>query len=212
MLLTTGCRCPLDVKMRKIGMSMRNVVLSMFITLDGFIAGPNGEFDAFDPSEEELAFGNEFFQTVDGFLFGRVIYEGFVSYWDALDPADDSLTPANREFARIFRKTTRVVFSRTLEKVDDDAILIKDNIATEVAKLKHQPGRDLALVCGPALLATFVGLGLIDEYRLMVLPTALGRGKALFGDLQEGLKLKLVATQAFTSGTVLHHYQSVDRP
>jgi dihydrofolate reductase len=211
MLFTTGYRCQIAVKTRKVGVSMRNVVLSMFITLDGFIAGPNGEFDAFDPSEEELAFGNEFFRTVDGFLFGRVIYEGFVSYWDALDPTEGSLSPANREFARIFRTKTRVVFSRTLEKVDD-AILIKDNIATEVAKLKHQPGRDLALVCGPVLLATFVRLGLIDEYRLMVLPTALGHGKALFGDLQEGLKLKLVATRVFTSGTVLHHYRSVDRP
>jgi dihydrofolate reductase len=149
---------------------------------------------------------------VDGILFGRVIYEGFVSYWDTLDPTDGSLSPANREFAEIFRKKTRVVFSRTLEKVDDDAILIKDNIANEVAGLKHQPGKDLALVCGPALLATLVGQGLIDEYRLMVLPTALGRGKALFGDLQDGLKLKLVSTRVFTSGTVLHHYQSVDRP
>ena len=191
---------------------MRNVVLSMFITQDGFIAGPNDEFDAFDPSEEELAFGNEFFRSVDGFLFGRVIYEGFVSYWDALDLTDGSLSPANREFAHIFRQTTRVVFSRTLQQVDANAILIKDNIGAEVARLKHQPGKDLALVCGPALLATLVGLGLIDEYRLMVLPTALGRGEALFGGLQEGLKLKLVATQAFTSGTVLHHYQSVDRP
>ena len=189
---------------------MRNVVLSMFITLDGFIAGPNGEFDAFDPSEEELTFGNEFFRSVDGFLLGRVMYEGFVSYWDALDPTDGSLSPANREFAHIFRQKTRIVFSRTLEKVDDKAILIKDDIATEVSKLKHQPGRDLALVCGPDLLARLVQLGLIDEYRLMVLPTALGRGKALFGGLEEGLKLKLLSTRAFASGTVLHHYRSVD--
>jgi dihydrofolate reductase len=183
----------------------------MFITLDGFIAGSNGEFDAFDPSEEELTVGNEFFRSVDGFLFGRVIYDGFVSYWDALDLTDGSLSPANREFAQFFRQTTRVVFSRTLQRVDANAILIKDDIAAAVAKLKQQPGRDLALLCGPALLATLVGLGLIDEYRLMVLPTALGRGKALFGGLQEGLKLKLLSTQVFTSGTVLHHYRSADR-
>jgi dihydrofolate reductase len=184
----------------------------MFTTLDGFIAGPNGEFDAFDPSEEELAVGNEFFRSVDGFLFGRVIYEGFVSYWDALDLTDGPLSPATREFAHICRQTTRVVFSRTLQQVDANAILIKDNIAAEVAKLKQQPGRDLALVCGPALLATLVGLGLIDEYRLMVLPSALGRGKALFGDLQVGLKLKVVSTRVFTSGTVLHHYRSAGKP
>src|SRR5262249_49832274 len=157
------------------------------------IAGPDGEFDAFDPSEEELAVGNEFFRSVDGFLFGRVTYEGFVSYWDALDPTDGSLSPANREFAELFGKKTRAVFSRTLATVDDNAILIKDDIAAEVSRLKYQPGRDLALVCGPDLFATLVQLGLIDEYRLMVLPIALGRGKALFGGLQAGLKLELQA-------------------
>ena len=155
-------------------------------------------------------FGNEFFRSVDGFLFGRVIYEGFVSYWDTLNLSDDSLSPANREFAHIFRHTTRAVFSRTLQQVDANAILVKDNIADEVAKLKQQPGRDLALVCGPELLATLVRLGMIDEYRLMVLPTALGLGKALFGNLQEALKLTLVSTRAFSSGTVLHHYRSAD--
>jgi len=82
---------------------MRNVALSIFTSLDGYIAGPNGEFDAFDPSEEELMFGNEFFRSVDGFLFGRVSYEGFVSYWGTLDLTDGSLSPANREFAHIFR-------------------------------------------------------------------------------------------------------------
>ena len=173
----------LDVTTRKAGVSMGNVVLSMFITLDGFIAGPNDEFDAFDPSEEELMVGNEFFRSVDGFLFGRVMYEGFVSYWDALDPNDGSLSPANRAFAEIFRTKTRVVFSRTLMQVDANALLIKDNLAAEVSKLKHQPGRDLALVCGPALLATLVRLGLIDDYRLMV-PTPMlldvkGTGKCL---------------------------------
>jgi dihydrofolate reductase len=191
---------------------MRNVVLSMFTSLDGFIAGPNGEFDAFDPSEEEVAFGNEFFRSVDGFLLGRVIYEGFVSYWDTLDLTDGSLSPANREFAHIFRRTMRVVFSRTLQQVDAKAMLIKDNIAAEVARLKQQPGRDLALVCGPTLVATFAQLGLIDEYRLMVLPIALGRGKALFGGLQEAVKLTLLSTRVFSSGTVLHHYRSVDKP
>lgn len=136
--------------------------------------------------------------------------EGFVSYWDALDLTDGSLSPANREFAEIFSKKTRAVFSRTLVKMDDKAILIKDNIAAEVSKLKRQPGRDLTLVCGPDLFATLIQLGLIDEYRLMVLPIALGRGKALFGGLQAGRKLKLLATRVFASGTALHHYRPAD--
>jgi dihydrofolate reductase len=181
----------------------------MLTTVDGFIAGPNGEFDAFNPSDEEIASSNEFFSSVDGIFFGRVIYEGFVAYWESLDLTDTSVSQANIEFAKLFRKMTRVVFSRTLDKVEVDSkvILIKDNILAEVSKLKSQPGRDFALVCGPALLATLVRLDLIDEYRILILPTVLGRGKALFGDVQEQLKLKLLSTKHFESGTVLHHYR-----
>jgi dihydrofolate reductase len=186
---------------------MRKIILYMFTTLDGFIAGPNGEFDDFDPSDEEIKFGNEFFSSVDGILFGRVIYEGFISYWDALDLTDNSISKGDIEFARLFRKMTRVVFSRTLNKVGDQEILIKDSVASEISKLKQQPGRDLVLVCGPELLSTFVQFGLIDEYRILVLPRVLGRGKALFGDIQEKLKLRLLSTKVFDSGTVMHHYR-----
>src|SRR3712207_5995282 len=152
---------------------MRNVVLYMFTTLDGFIAGPNGEFLDYDPSDEEMAFANELFGSADGILFGRAAYEGFVSYWEALDPADASIGEADVEFARIFRNMTKVVFSRTLDRVDGNAILIKGNIDTEVSKLKRQPGRNLLLICGPELLSTLVELGLVDEFRTLVRPMVL---------------------------------------
>jgi dihydrofolate reductase len=191
---------------------MRNVVLYMFTTLDGFIAGPNGEVLDYDPSDEEMAFANELFGSADGILFGGKTYEGFVSYWDALDPADASIRKADVEFARIFGNVTRVVFSRTLDRVGGDAILIKDNIAAEVSRLKRQPGRDLLLICGPELLSTLVGLGLVDEFRILVRPMVLGRGKALFGDIPERLRLKLVSTRVFESGVVVHHYELVWNP
>lgn len=186
---------------------MRKVVLYMFTTLDGFIAGPNGEFEDHAPSDDEMEFAIEFFGSVDGILFGRVIYELFVSYWDALDPTDASHSKADIAFATRFRNMTRVVFSRTLDNVEDNAILIKDDIAAEVSKVKQQPGRDLLLICGPELLSTFVRLGLVDEYRILVKPAVLGRGKALFGDVQEKLQLKLLSTRVFESGVVMHHYQ-----
>lgn len=186
---------------------MRKVVLYMFTTLDGFIAGPNGEFDDYEPSDEEMKFANELFGSADGILFGRVTYEGFVSYWDALDLTDGSISKGDLEFARLFRNMTRVVFSRTLNNVDDKAILLKDNIAAQVSRLKQQPGRDLVLICGPELLSTLVQLGLVDECRILVKPRVLGRGKALFGDIQKKLHLKLLSTRVFESGVVMHHYQ-----
>jgi dihydrofolate reductase len=186
---------------------MRKVVLYMFTTLDGFIAGPNGEFLDYEPSDEEMAFANELFDSADGILFGGRTYEGFVSYWDALDPSDETIGRADIEFTGIFRDMTRVVFSRTLDKVDGNAILIKGNIAAEVSKLKRQPGRDLLLICGPELLSTLVELRLVDEFLLLVRPLLLGRGKALFRDIPNELRLRLISTRVFESGVVMHHYE-----
>lgn len=185
---------------------MRKIILYMFTTLDGFIAGPNGEFDDYEPSAEEAKFANSFFDSADGILFGRLTYEGFVSYWDTLDLTDGSNSPTDREFARIFRKMTRIVISRTLETVGANTILIRDNIAAELLKLKQQSGSYLVLICGPELLATLVEFGLVDEYRILLKPRVLGRGKALFGNVAKKLQLKLLSTRVFESGVVMHQY------
>ncbi|MBA2276700.1 MAG: dihydrofolate reductase family protein [Chloroflexia bacterium] len=191
---------------------MRKIAVYMFTTLDGFIAGPDGAFLDYEPPEEEMRFANELFASADGVVFGRVVYEGFVSYWDALDLTDTSNSAIDIEFARIFRGMTRVVVSRTLEQVEDNDILIKDDIAERIANLKQLPGRDLLLVCGPELLATLVGFGLVDEFRLLVRPLVIGRGMALFGDLRRQLQLELLATRVVASGNVLHHYRAVYDP
>jgi dihydrofolate reductase len=191
---------------------MRKLILYMYTTLDGFIAGPNGEFDDYEPSDEEMAFANEYFASFDGILFGRVIYEGFVEYWDTLDPNDPAVSPREAEFARIFRKMTRAVVSRTLDHVEGDAILIKDDIAGEVTRLKTEPGRDYLLICGPELVGTLLPLGLVDECRLLVKPTIQGRGMALFGEIQGKQALKLLSTRVFASGVVMHHYQITSAP
>ena len=155
-------------------------------TPHGFIAGHNGEFLDYEPSDEEMAFTNALFGSADGILFGRRTYEGFVSYWDALDPSDETIGRADIEFA---------------------GILIKGNIAPEVSKLKQQPGRDLLLICGPELLSTLVELELVDKFLLLVRPLVLGRGKAIFGDIPKELRLRLVSSSVFESGVVMHHYE-----
>lgn len=179
----------------------------MITSLDGFMARPDGELDWVPVDPEFMTFANGFFRTVDGIVFGRVVYEGFVSFWDRLDPTDPGVTEAEVEFAGIFRDMTRIVVSRTLDSVDGDAILIKDDIAGEISRLKEESGRDLLLICGPELLATFVRLGLIDKYRIFVAPVLLGDGKPLFGGIQDELRLELVDTKLFVSGLVILDYQ-----
>jgi len=187
--------------------SMRKVILYMFTTLDGFIAGPNGEFDDYEPSDEEMDFANGLFGSLGGIMFGRVIYEQFVEYWDSLDLFDGSVPPRDAEFARIFRQTPRIVFSRKLEAVPDDTVLIRDDLAARITELKCGTGSDLGLICGPELLSTLVGLDVVDECIVLVKPKATGRGLALFGELGDVLRLQLLATHAFESGTVMHHYR-----
>lgn len=186
---------------------MRKIILFMYITLDGFVSGPNGEFDDFEPSIEEHQYSNQLFRSSSGVLFGRITYQGFVEYWDSLDLSNESIPAVEKEFAQIFRSLPRVVFSQTLRTVDDKTMLINANIAEQVHALKAQPGSDLLLVCGPELLADLISNGLVDELMLLVKPKLLGKGKALFGDLEQKLNLSLLSTKIFASGVVLHHYQ-----
>lgn len=180
----------------------------MFTTVDGFIAGPNGEFIDYEPSAEEMQFANDLFGSMDGIMFGRVVYEGFVDYWDTLDITDTSSNPLDIEFAEIFRKLNRVVFSRTMESVPANTILIKDSIADTVTDLKQQPGGDYLLICGPALLAELVQHNLVDEYILLVRPIALGKGLPIFGQIPNQLSLELLTTKVFASGVILQHYRN----
>lgn len=186
---------------------MRKVIHSMMTSLDGFIADPNGSLDALTPSEEVHWHANESMDSVDSILFGRMLYEMFLS-WDSLDLTDPAIPEVEKAYARSFREKSRVVFSRTLQDVDGNAVLIKENIGEEVLRLKQQPGRDLALACGPELLATFVDLDLIDEFQLYVYPVLFGGGKSLFGDVREKRDLNLLETNVFDSGVVFCRYEA----
>jgi dihydrofolate reductase len=101
----------------------------------------------------------------------------------------------------------KIVFSRTLEKVEWNARLVKDNVAEEITKLMQQPGKDLVLFAGADMLLTLRQLGLIDEYRVMVNPVVIGSGTPLFKGITDNLKLKLLKTRTFKSGVIGLHYE-----
>ena len=91
-----------------------------------------------------------------------------------------------------------------------NTILIKDNVAAEVLRLKQQPGGYLVLICGPELLSALVESGLVDEYLLLVKPRVLGHGKGLFESITKKLQLTLLSTKVFESGVVMNHYQPAE--
>jgi dihydrofolate reductase len=189
------------------GTVARKLIYSMGVSLDGFIAGPAGEIDWSAPDEELHRFHNRQTREVGVLLCGRRLYE-VMRYWDT--PEDQLSGPEHAlEFARIWKGTPKVVFSRTLKEVGGNARLVSEGAAEEVAALKEEPGKDLA-VGGAGLASTFIRLGLIDEYRLFVSPVVLGGGTPYFPPLENRINLELVETRTFGSRVVYVRYRRVE--
>jgi dihydrofolate reductase len=185
---------------------MRKLIYSMGASLDGFIAGRDGEINWSAPDEELHRFHNQQTREIGAHLCGRRLYETMV-YWETADE-NPSATDYELEFARIWKDMPKIVFSKTLEKVEGNARLVRDGIAEEVAKLKEQPGKDLA-VGGAGLASACVELGLIDEYRLFVSPVVLGGGTPYFPALEAKINLELVESRTFGSRVVYVRYRRV---
>lgn len=186
---------------------MRKVIYSMLVSLDGFIEGPNRELDWHIIDEELHKFINDQQSEFDTYLYGRRLYE-VMTYWETADK-NPSASAFELEFARIWKRMPKVVFSKTLEQVHGNARLVKDNVAAEITKLKQQPGKNMDLG-GPTLASTLMPLGLIDEYRLFVQPVVLGSGTPFFPVLADKINLRLVETRTFGSGVVYLRYQQAD--
>jgi dihydrofolate reductase len=184
--------------------NMRKLFWQMNVTLDGFIEGPNRELtqtaEVADPDFDLYA--SDMLNSIGGMLLGRRTYELFAGYWPSATGPD-----ADR-----MNELPKIVFSRTLAKVAwKNSSLAKDTVREEVAWLKQQPGRDLALFGSADLAATLMRLGLIDEYRIFVTPVILGSGTPMFKDIQSTISLKLLKEARWSSGIVALWYQPADR-
>jgi dihydrofolate reductase len=182
---------------------MRRLISYMFTSLDGFIADRDGGLDWTPIDDELMRFANGLFGATDGIVFGRKVYEGFVDYWDGLDPADPSVPELDARFAEIFREMERIVVSTTLRDPPPGTIVIADDVPVRIGEVKDQPGRDLLLICGPALRTTLAGHGLIDRYRTLMAPVALGDGIPLLAPSREPVRLRLEDTRTFAGGVVM---------
>jgi dihydrofolate reductase len=183
---------------------VRKVIYSIGVSLDGFIAGPGGEIDWAAPDEELHRFHNEQTRELGAHLCGRRLYEEMV-FWETAD-RNPSAAEHELEFARIWQALPKIVFSTTLTEVEGNARLATEGVREEVAKLRQQPGGDLA-VGGAGLAAGFTRLGLIDEYRLFVSPVVLGGGTPYFPPLEERIAIELVETRTFGSRVVYLRYR-----
>jgi dihydrofolate reductase len=186
---------------------MGRLVYSMSVSLDGFVETPSRSLDWVLVDEELHAFFNDEARAMSAFLYGRRLYDVMTAYWPTAE-TDPAATPAMLEFARIWKDTPKIVFSRTLERVEWNSRLVRDDAAAEVARLKAQPGFDMD-VGGPTIASTLMRSGLIDEYRLFVQPVILGAGTPFFPSLDDRIGLTLVETRTFGSGVVYLRYEVV---
>jgi dihydrofolate reductase len=180
------------------------LIYSMSVSADGFIEGPDGDFSWTEPSEELFRFHTDRVRQLGAILCGRRLYETML-YWETADHVP-ALGADEREFAEIWQRLPKVVFSTTLENVEGNARLARDSVPEEVRRLKEQVDGDLE-VGGAMLAADCIELDLVDEYRLFVYPVIVGGGKPFFPPTQASLELELVETRSFASRVVYLHYQ-----
>jgi dihydrofolate reductase len=183
---------------------MLPVSYSMSVSLDGFIADPNGDIGWTAPDAELFRFHVEQIRHVAAYLCGRRLYEVML-VWETAEPTMSG--EAELEFAKIWRSIPKVVFSRTLTSVVGNARLATEDIATEIDRLRHEPGDGVVSIGGAELAAAASVEDLIDEYLQFVNPVILGGGTPYFTPLAQPLTLRLADSRTFDSGVVYRRYQ-----
>ncbi|HUB73520.1 MAG TPA: dihydrofolate reductase family protein [Solirubrobacteraceae bacterium] len=189
---------------------MRSVTCSMGVSLDGYIVGPDGDFDWTRPDEELFRFVTDEIGEVGVYLLGRRLYETML-YWETADQ-DPSLEHSRLEFAAIWKRLPKVVFSTTLSAVQGNARLACGGLAQEIERLRAEPGEGDIAIGGATLAAEAGALGLIDEYRARVCPVLVGGGIPFFPRQGRRLDLELVETRTFGSSVVYLRHRVARSP
>jgi len=186
---------------------MRNLIFFMHTSLDGFVAGLNGEMDWINIDEELFDFVGTMTDNVDTALYGRVTYEMMQSYWPTAGDHPDA-SKHDKEHSVWYSNVSKIVLSKTLsEEGLQNTTVISDQLADNINKIKNQDGKNILIFGSPAASHSLLGEGLIDEFWLFVNPVLLGEGMPLFKDVKEKTKLNLVESKTFACGVIALHYE-----
>ena len=189
---------------------MRKLKLQVQMTVDGYIAGPNGEMDfmVWNWDDELKNYVKEITEPVDCIVLGRKLAEGFIPHWAtvAANPEDPEFTAGKK-----FTDTSKVVFTKTLDKSQwDNTILAKGDLVDEITKLKKsQDGgtKDIIAYGGATFVSALIKQGLIDEFHLFINPAAIGNGMTIFKELDSKQNLTLIKSTSFDCGIVVLNYE-----
>jgi dihydrofolate reductase len=189
---------------------MRKLISFMHISLDGFVAGPNGEMNWIKVDEEIFDHVGERIGEGDTALYGRVTYEMMESYWPTAGD-EPGASKHDIEHSKWYKKVHKVVLSQTIKEAGlTNTTVINDNLSERINKIKQQPGKDILVFGSPTATHSLIQQNLIGGYWLFVNPIILGTGIPLFVDIKDQIKLKLLTTRQFASGVTELNY-IVDR-
>jgi dihydrofolate reductase len=182
---------------------MRKLIAAINMTIDGFC-----DHTAMIPDDEVHQYFNNLLSDAGTLLYGRITYQLMESYWPAIVKNPTGNKPED-EFAVLINNISKIVFSRTLKKVDwKNTKLKKEIIKEEITELKQQGGKNI-LAGSPSLIVTLTQLGLIDEFQLVVHPVIIGSGLPLFKNVKKRVNLTLLKTKTFASGAIALYYEPV---
>jgi dihydrofolate reductase len=185
---------------------MRKIISFMHISLDGFVAGPNGEMNWIKVDEEIFDHVGKRISESDTALYGRVTYEMMQSYWPTAGDEPDA-SKHDIEHSKWYKEANKIVLSKTLNAEGlTNTQIISDNIADSINEIKQQQGPDILLFGSPTATHSLIQLNLIDGYWLFVNPIILGQGISLFADIKDKIKLKILSAKQFTSGVTAMDY------
>jgi len=185
---------------------MRNLIFFMHTSLDGFVAGLNGEMDWIKVDEEMFDFVATMTEQADTALYGRVTYEMMQSYWPKAGEQPNA-SKHDIEHSTWYNRVSKVVLSRTMKEIGlQNTTVINDQLSEKINSIKHRGDKNILIFGSPRASQSLLNQGLIDEFWLFVNPIILGQGMPLFKNITGTTKLKFVESKTFTCGVIALHY------
>ncbi|MDO8368241.1 MAG: dihydrofolate reductase family protein [Saprospiraceae bacterium] len=188
---------------------MRKLVLFMHVSLDGFVAGPNGEMDWIQVDEEIFDHAGERIDHADTALYGRVTYQMMEAYWPTAGMQPNA-SKHDVDHSKWYNSVEKVILSKSMQGQElDNTTIISDRLEEQINRLKKRPGEEIIIFGSPGAAHSLMDFDLIDEFWLFVNPILLGQGIPLFSRMEDHRKLRLLSSHHFASGVIALHYERV---
>lgn len=185
---------------------MRNLISLAHISLDGFLAGPDGDMDFIVFNDELADHTYPLIDTVDTAVYGRVTYQMMESYWPTAGDAPDA-DAHTKSHSRWYNGVKKIVASHTLPATKDPKVrVVGEDIAGALRAEKQKAGGDIMIFGSPSLTRTLAAADLVDEWRITVQPVILGDGRSLFSKREKRAQLELRSSKTFSTGVIAAHY------